>query len=155
MNDTGWLQGLRRYIAVTAIADLIWEVAHLPLYTIWNEGEPREKLFAVLHCTAGDVLIALCAWAFAVVVAGRPGWPVEASSRIALLTITAGLVYTGFSEWLNTTVRQSWSYSEWMPVLPGLGMGLSPLLQWIAVPALALWVAVWSRRRRAVPRSAP
>jgi len=68
MNDTGWLQGLRRYIAVTAIADLIWEVAHLPLYTIWNEGEPREKLFAVLHCTAGDVLIALCACPVAILV---------------------------------------------------------------------------------------
>jgi len=153
MNDTGWLLGLRRYLVVTAIADLIWEAAHLPLYTIWNEGEPREKLFAVLHCTAGDVLIALCAWAFAVIVAGRPGWPAEASHRVALLTIAAGLAYTGFSEWLNTTVRRSWSYSELMPVIPGLGLGWSPVLQWIAIPVLALWVASWSRRP--VSRLAP
>lgn len=153
IQDAVWLRGLRSYIAVTAIADLIWEAVQLPLYTIWNDGTLRDKAFAVLHCSAGDVLIALCAWAFAVVIAGRPGWPGEAAGRVALLTLAAGLGYAGFSEWLNTAVRRSWSYSELMPVIPGLGLGWSPVLQWIAIPALALWVA--SRSRRAVPRFAP
>jgi hypothetical protein len=39
--------------------DLLWEAAHLPLYAIWTDGTIREKAFAVLHCTMGDVLIAL------------------------------------------------------------------------------------------------
>jgi len=76
---------------------------HLPLYTIWTDGTARDKLVAVVHCTAGDVLTALCAWAFAVIVAGRPGWLAEASRRVALLTIAAGLAYTGTangSTWL-------------------------------------------------------
>jgi hypothetical protein len=36
-------------------------------------------------------------------------------------------------------VRASWAYSDWMPVIPiaGLSIGLSPLLQWIVVPAAA------------------
>ena len=143
--DAAWLRGLRSYIAVTAIADLIWEAAHLPLYTIWNDGTLRDKAFAVLHCSAGDILIALCAWAFAVVVAGRPEWPIETFGRVALLTLAVGLGYTGFSEWLNTAVRHSWSYSELMPVIPGLELGWSPVLQWVAVPALALWAASRSR----------
>ena len=44
-----------------------------------------------------------------------------------------------FSEWLNVVVRASWAYSEWMPViaLAGQKFGLSPLLQWIVVPAAA------------------
>ncbi len=150
MNDSGWLQGLRRYLAVTAIANLIWETLHLPLYTIWNDGTLRDKMFAVLHCTAGDILIALGAWAFAVVVAGRPEWPTEAFRRVALLTIAAGLAYTGYSEWLNTTIRRSWTYSEWMPVIPGLGLGLSPALQWIVIPSVALWAA---RRSTAAERA--
>lgn len=137
-SDADWLEGLRTYLTVITIGNLIWEAAHLPLYTIWNDGAPREKLVAVLHCTGGDFLIALCAWAAAVIVAGRSGWPAEASRRVALLTIAAGLAYTGFSEWLNTAVRQSWTYSELMPVIPGLGVGWSPVLQWIAIPALAL-----------------
>lgn len=144
--DSNWLSGLRRYLLVTAIANLFWETAHLPLYTIWTDGSPRENVIAVLHCTAGDVLIALSAWAFAVLLAGRPGWPIEAAWRVAVLTVVIGFAYTVFSEWLNTAVRQSWTYSQWMPVLPGLGMGLSPALQWLVIPSLALWAA-----RRVIP----
>lgn len=136
-----WLQALRRYLTVTALANLVWETAHLPLYTLWNEGTTRDKVFAVLHCTAGDVVVAVGVWALAMVLAGRPGWPVEAFPRVAGLVLVSGLVYTGFSEWLNTAVRHSWAYGEWMPVIPGLELGLSPMLQWVAVPAVALAAA--------------
>jgi hypothetical protein len=53
------------------------------------------------------------------------------------------LIYTGYSEYLNTEVRRSWTYSDLMPRLPGLGIGLSPILQWLLVPAVAL---IWARR---------
>jgi hypothetical protein len=50
-----------------------------------------------------------------------------------------GIGYTVFSEWLNVVIRAAWAYSEWMPVIPLFGhkIGLSPLLQWIVVPAVA------------------
>ena len=154
-RDAGWLHGLRRYLAVIVIGNLVWESAQLPLYTVWTDGTPRDKLVAVAHCTAGDVLIAVCSWAFAVIVAGRSGWPAETPVRVAMLTIAAGLAYTGYSEWLNTGVKQSWTYSELMPVIPGLGLGWSPMLQWIVIPALALWFATRSGRRRAVAGLTP
>ena len=154
-RDGGWLYGLRRYLVVVAIGNLVWETAQLPLYTVWADGTPRDKLIAVAHCAAGDLLIALCSWAFAVSVAGRSGWPAEAPGRVALLTIAAGLAYTGYSEWLNTAVKRSWTYSELMPMIPGLGLGWSPMLQWIAIPALAFWFATRSRRRRAGVGVAP
>jgi hypothetical protein len=60
-----------------------------------------------------------------------------------------GLGYTVVSEWLNIVVRRSWAYSSLMPVVSlfGFGIGLSPLLQWIVVPTLALYAA-----RRATTR---
>jgi hypothetical protein len=52
-----------------------------------------------------------------------------------------GLVYTVFSEWLNVSVRGSWAYASAMPVVPILGTGLSPVLQWLVVPAASfIWV---------------
>jgi hypothetical protein len=60
---------------------------------------------------------------------------------VALLMIAIGLAYTIFSEWLNITVRQSWAYSDLMPVIPGLGLGLSPAMQWGLIPIAALWLA--------------
>jgi hypothetical protein len=46
--------------------------------------------------------------------------------------------YTVYSEYMNTVVRQSWAYTEWMPRLPWLGTGLAPLAQWFVIPPLAL-----------------
>jgi len=64
-----------------------------------------------------------------------------------VLIVASGVAYTGFSEWQNATVRQSWSYSHLMPVIPPLGVGLSPMLQWVVIPSLALSVAQRGRRR--------
>jgi hypothetical protein len=74
---------------------------------------------------------------------GNRQWPQARSRVVALAAILGGLVYTVFSEWLNTEIRGSWSYTEWMPTLPLIGAGLSPFAQWIAVPIFALW---WARR---------
>jgi len=62
---------------------------------------------------------------------------------VAVLTLVIGFTYTVFSEWLNTEVRGSWAYADIMPVLPVIGTGLTPLLQWIVVPIFALR---WARR---------
>jgi len=50
-----------------------------------------------------------------------------------------------FSEWLNVEVRATWTYTDQMPVLPPLGTGLTPLLQWLIVPTLT-W-ALMARQR--------
>lgn len=51
-----------------------------------------------------------------------------------------GAGYTIFSEWMNTTVLRSWTYSSAMPTidLGGFEIGLSPLAQWVVIPPLAL-----------------
>jgi hypothetical protein len=111
--------------------------AQLPLYTIWSNGTRLEILFAVIHCTAGDLLITVFALALAALAARIGRWPFF-GNRMALTAILLGLGYTVFSEWLNTQVRQSWSYTEAMPLLPPLGTGLTPFLQWLIVPGIAL-----------------
>lgn len=133
-----WLPALRRYLAVAAVGHLLWEGLQLPLYTIWTDGTPGEIAFAALHCTAGDILIALASLVGALIVAGTPRWPAERFAAIALLTVLLGVGYTVYSEWFNVSVRGSWAYAPSMPTIPPLGTGLAPLLQWIAIPLLAL-----------------
>ena len=60
---------------------------------------------------------------------------------MAALTIGCSVAYTAFSESLNISVRGTWAYSDLMPVVPVIGTGLSPLLQWVAVPRPALHFA--------------
>lgn len=140
-TETSWLAALRGYLAATTVLNLAWETAQLPLYTIWSEGTAGSKAFAVLHCTAGDILIALSVLVGALIVAGDSAWPGRRAGQVTALTLLGGLAYTVFSEWLNVVVRGSWAYSDLMPVLPPFGTGLAPLLQWLVVPAIALRTA--------------
>lgn len=137
-RSSNWLSALRTYLVISGVAHLAWEAAQLPLYTIWSTASLRELAFAVLHCTGGDILIALSTLAVALVLAGDPTWPSNRFGRVCVLTVGFGISYTVFSEWLNAGVRASWTYSDWMPTLPWIGTGLSPLLQWIVIPTLAL-----------------
>ena len=142
-NDI-WLATLRRYFVIAIPMHLAWEIAQLPLYTIWYEETPGRIVFAVLHCTAGDALIAGTSLLGALLLLGNACWPAERYPAVAASTVIAGLAYTVFSEWLNTEVRGSWTYSGLMPTLPGIGTGLSPFLQWLVIPITAIW---WVRRR--------
>jgi hypothetical protein len=144
------------YLAVSVGLHLVWEVVQLPLYTIWRTGTTREIGFALVHCTGGDLLIATLSLGGALLFFGNNRWPIERRKQVFLATLTFGLAYTVFSEWLNTAVRQSWAYSDLMPTLPMLGTGVSPLLQWLVVPAMAFYMAslaLITRRLNPLPRS--
>ena len=135
------------YILVAAIGNLVWEAAQLPLYTIWWTGTQREIFVAVTHCTGGDVLIATATLAIAAIPARLLGWH-PFGSQMAFAAIVLGVAYTIASEWLNVEVWHSWSYVPAMPVLPWVGTGLAPLLQWFVVPGLAF--AITGYRARAI-----
>jgi hypothetical protein len=120
-----WLSAIRRYLAVIAVGNLLWEFAHMPLYTLWRTGTVGEIVSAALHCTGGDVLIATAALVLALVVVGSSAWPRERFLPVAVAAMALGLGYTAFSEWLNIGVRRAWPYSDLMPVLAWFGMALS------------------------------
>ena len=136
-----------RFVPVFALLNLVWELAQLPLYTIFTTGSAREIAFAVVHCTIGDVLIGIAALVLALI-ATRAGavarWRFGA---VAVIATALGATYTVFSEWLNVEVLQWWAYAERMPVLPVVGTGLAPLVQWLVLPGLALAIALRLRSR--------
>lgn len=134
---------LIRFGTAIAIGSLVWEMAHVPLYTLWQTGTWGEIAYAVIHCTLGDFLIATACLGGAVSLLGRHGWPGRGYAKVAATTIAAAMYYTVFSEWLNVELRGSWAYRDLMPTMPILGTGLTPVLQWLVVPAVAFW---WARR---------
>ncbi len=150
-----WLVTIRKYLAALLGLNLLWESAHLPLYTVWQQGSTLDLVWAVIHCSAGDLLIGIATLTLALVLVGNAGWPAEGSSfrGVAAVAIASGIAYTIFSEWLNTSIRGAWSYAAAMPVLPPLGTGVSPLAQWMVVPTLSFLFA--RRGSRRPPRPSP
>jgi len=133
-----WLGGL----------NLAWETTQLPLYTLWSEASAGTIAFSVAHCTAGDIAIGVAALLM-VLILGREGAVAQWRwRRSAVWTALACVAYTVFSEWNNTAILGSWAYSELMPTLKvaGIGIGLSPLMQWLVLPPLALYLAGKFRR---------
>ncbi len=103
----------------------------------------------MIHCTLGDGLIAIATLALSLLIAGTVAWPRQRLLRVGAVALALGLAYTAYSEYLNVYVRQSWAYTDAMPTVQvfGIRLGVTPLLQWIAVPAAALWIL--ARRLRA------
>lgn len=132
------------YALVTVPMFAAWELAHAPLYTIWVDAGPVAAWQAALHCTAGDAAIAFgCALAADLLGCALP-W-LRRAWRRDVLAVALGLLTTVFIEWISTRWLGRWAYRESMPVVPLLGVGLSPLLQWLVVPITGLWIL---RRRR-------
>ncbi len=138
-----WLRIVGLYLFASAIGHLIWETAHVPLYTIWRDATPGQIAFAVVHCTGGDVLIAAASLVPALFIVGWRSWLEGRLAPFAVIVVALGMGYTIFSEWWNVDIARWWAYSELMPRLPW-GTGLSPVLQWLVVPTAVLW---WVRKR--------
>jgi len=45
-----WLVAIRRYMVAMTAGNLVWEVAQLPLYTVWRRGTLSDIAAAVFHC---------------------------------------------------------------------------------------------------------
>jgi len=135
-----WLPILWRYLALMAGANVAWELAHLPLYTIWQSPGPRAAVLAALHCAVGDVVLAALALTTALPLV-RPLRPRHRLVAASLVATALGVGATIVLERLQTQVWRGWTYADAMPIVPWLEVGLSPLLQWTLLPPVMLAVA--------------
>lgn len=96
-------------------------------------------------------LIGVSALALALIVTRAPEPARWRWARVAVLTGLFAVTYTVFSEWTNANLLQNWEYADSMPLIAvdGVRIGLSPLLQWVLMPPLALWLACVGARPRA------
>lgn len=131
-----------RYLLVLTGLNLVWEFAHMPLYTLAAEGTTAAIVYSAVHCTIGDMMIGGFALLAAVLLFCSDRWPTAGQTRVLAAALLFGVGYTIFSEWLNIEVRGAWAYTEAMPVIPLIRTGLSPLLQWLVVPVIAYFWAI-------------
>ena len=134
-SSTAW-RFLLDYLLWSVPLHVIWEVVQLPLYTLWTSPDDTEIAYAIVHCSLGDSLIATCALLLGLLTVHLVRPPRNRFVLLSIVTILLGVGYTIFSEWRNTVVLRSWEYSDLMPQI--FGIGVSPIAQWILIPALVL-----------------
>lgn len=140
----GSVRRLVSWALLAAVLHSLWEIAQLPLYTLWNETDRMRIAGYVAHCVAGDVLIATLTFLIVAAALRRLDWPQARPWLGGALLLGLGLGYTVFSEQYNVYRAGAWRYTGQMPLvqMPLLGgIGLAPLLQWLIVPVLMVVLA--------------
>jgi hypothetical protein len=118
--------------ALAFVLNLTWEIAHVRLYTIWAAADGMSVAGALLHCSLGDVVIALAMFALAGIMLWRADWPASRPWTGGVIVVIGAMAFTAWSEWYNVYRAGNWGYTASMPMI--FGIGLSPLLQWLILP---------------------
>lgn len=132
----GILARIGVWSALAFALNLAWEIAHVPLYTLWAQADGPQIAWSVFHCSLGDVLIALAVFALAGIALRRADWPVSRPWAGGAIATIGAMVFTAWSEWNNVYRTGAWSYALEMPTV--YGIGLSPLMQWLVIPPLLI-----------------
>ena len=129
-------------VAIFALLlNFAWEILQAPLYAGMADMPHAQVTKACLQATVGDAVIMLLAYGVVAVAARSRRWIVAQSGWQLVLFITIGVSITAAIEWLATRGYWigNWTYLATMPLVPGTGIGLAPLAQWVVLPLLTVW----------------
>lgn len=124
-----------------------WEMAQMPAYTELASASWRESVRICTVATLGDAVITLGIYGIVAIATRRLRWGLEGSWNVYATAALLGAAGAAAIEWRALALGR-WSYSDRMPVVPILGVGLWPLLQLILLVPAAIWIAAWWTRRQ-------
>jgi len=132
----------QRYLGVVGglafILNWIWEVVQGPLYEGFKFDFPHIS-FCGLASVADMLMVYILLFGFGLIYK-NVYWIQELSGTRVLWLVLAGGIGAILAE-MRHTAAENWSYSEAMPLLPIVEVGLSPVLQFAILPALIFWLA--------------
>jgi hypothetical protein len=124
------------------LLNFAWEVLQAPLYAGMADMPHALVTRACVQATLGDAVIMLSAHGTVAVMARSRRWIVAPRGWQLALFVSIGVSITSAIEWVAT--RGYWivqrTYLPTMPLVPGAGIGLVPLLQWVVLPLLTVWL---------------
>ncbi len=120
----------------------VWEMLQTPFYVDMATMAHWPATLFCLRATLGDVVIGLAAFGTAALLQRDRGWFLKPSRPALLAYLGVGLLATVLFE-RHAIATGRWTYASLMPVIPGLGVGVIPVLQWIVLP----WPALFLLRR--------
>ena len=111
-----------------------WELAQSPLFT------PASLIGNVwFHCfisSLGDGMMVLLLFGFVWLALRRCDWFIRPGLRGYGVLLVAGALLAVLIEWIAVHVIHRWTYTAAMPLVPGLAIGLVPVLQMVLLPPL-------------------
>ena len=140
INTNRILNAPELHISIFAfLLNFVWELMQMPLFTGFADFQYYQVILNCMKATFGDVVISLVAFAGACLIARSRMWIILTKNSGVVAFLAIGLVITIVFELLATGPLNRWEYGELMPMVPVIGVGVSPVAQWIILPLLRLW----------------
>ena len=140
INTNRVLNAPELHISIFAfLLNYVWELLQMPLFGGFADFPYYQT---ILHCTKatfGDVVISLVAFSGACLITRSRMWIISMNKSGVVAFLAIGLAITIVFELLATGPLNRWEYGELMPMIPVIGVGVSPVAQWVILPLLQLW----------------
>ncbi|MCH8055194.1 MAG: hypothetical protein IH857_03450 [Deltaproteobacteria bacterium] len=120
------------------LLNLLWESIQAPLFVFEQQSSAFLLTGCLLFCSGVDAFMTLTSYCALSVVARSRYWFLARRLSHWVSFVGIGLVLALASEYTAIHYRNLWEYSSLMPVVPGLNIGLTPLLQWLILPPIVL-----------------
>lgn len=138
----------RRFIllltAVAFLLNLAWELLQGPLYEGY-EYDLRHVSICVLASVADALMVLLLYLGFAKILKDALWVRHISASRIVWLIVIGGIGAILME--MRHLKEGNWAYSEAMPVIPLVQAGLSPVIQFMLLPLLSIFLSFWLLKR--------
>ena len=121
------------------IFQLAWEMLQMPLFLNMSLNW-QSILFCTLASVADTIMVLLIYYGFATLYNDTRWMMKPRTYRLAILVIVGG-AGAALAELLYINLG-TWSYSAKMPIIPGLKVGLVPVLQFMLLPAVIYFIAL-------------
>ena len=132
----------KRYVYTTLLLAFIinfaWEIIQLPLYKDAS-FDIQHIAFCALASVADAIMILLIYFCFALIYK-KPLWVEELTAPRIFLLMLFGAIGAIAAE-IRHLSAGTWAYDNSMPILPVVDVGLSPVLQFMMLPALIYYLS--------------
>lgn len=121
------------------LLNFVYEVWQAPYYEFYGSPSLADKINDLTHCTFGDGVIILFSSLVVSWLVRSRYWVLNPTWKLTLLFTSVGVVITLVLETYRVNVSKAYG----VPILavPGLGISLLAVLQWIVLPPLVLYLA--------------
>ena len=123
-----------------------WEFLQTPFYQGMGSVPHWVAVKACSLASLFDAGLTLLAFLTASLIAGGTRWFWHPETRNLAWFVGVGLACTIALEWIGQEMQWS-QYSDLMPIVPIMGVGLVPIIQWLLLPPMVLKIARHQARR--------
>lgn len=137
-SQSVFIQHFWRITWFSFLLNLAWEMLQMPLYHNMSL-DLQSILFCALASVADTIMVLLIYYGFALIY-NDSWWMIKPKIYQLIILIFIGAAGAVLAELRHLNLG-TWSYSNYMPILPGLKVGFVPVLQFMLLPGLIYFLA--------------